>query len=423
MHAEPTLAGQLPPRWHKPLTTAARFCSLFVLLLFLPAIVYNYGLGTNPCWKSGGLKACDLSQHYAGGQFWKEGRVEDLYRNYQLGDWMTSWQKSIVSTEDKLKVERFNYVYSPLVAWFSSIFTGLPFGIWACFWLYLGFAVYAACYRLMALADPGGCYTTHMPVIWFAGFPSFYFALILGQNTMLTLVILLASGLMLNQNRSWLAGLIMSCAFYKPQLMVYTGFFMLLAGDWRFCAAIGLGSVSWLLLGIWQTGWAAHQLWFESLRHMSSGGQFQKLGLNQSWRGFLLSCSGGKTWGETPATLLSLLSLALPALWIRTGSKKINWQPAYTLYLALTAWLLACPYVGYYELLLGLPWWMVLLVRFRWNRIELGLLCLYWLTGALSILGLRMQCSLSAPFLLLWLLGSMAQMLRPPGFRTGKYSG
>ncbi|MDD5261904.1 MAG: glycosyltransferase family 87 protein [Methylacidiphilales bacterium] len=404
----PTATGTVTLQWRRPLSLLARFWALLAFVLFFGIVGANYWLGHGPTWKWGGLKAGDLSQHYAGGIFWKKGWVQPLYRDYKLGDWMNDWNKSVDPKQGKTKMERFNYVYSPLIAKIASWFTGYSYGTWVSFWFYSSFALYAFCGWLLYRSDPHPGYLAVLPLLWFAGFHSFYYTLIPGQNTVITLAILLAAGHLLNLRRDWAAGFVMSLTFYKPQLMPYIGFFMLLTGNWRFCMALALGGIFWIFgVGILATGWEANRLWFESLQDMAAGRQFQKPGLNQSWRGFLPGIIPVKNWAEALPLLFSLATVTLSPLWLRVGEKKIEWKPAYALYIAAVAWILASPYVGHYELLLGLPWWMTLLVRFQWRWSEILLLSLYWCVGVVALLGLRMQFSLSAPLLALWLFGSL----------------
>jgi len=404
-------ANLIPPRLRRMLTWGAQATALLSLLLFLTVLSSNLIGVKGGHWNGGGLMLTDLSQHYAAGMLWKEGEQRSLYRDYKLGEWLTVWKQHQAHAEgDTVGVNHFNYVYCPLVAWISSGLTRFSFGTWARVWLVLCCAAYGLSAWLLAHNDAADLYRRPLPLLWLAGFPGFFLTLIPGQNTVLTLALLLAAAALLNKRREVLAGLVLSCAFYKPQIMPCIALFMLLCGCWRFSSALAAGSLLWLLPGLVLCGWKSHFYWMQSLQDMAAGRQFVKPGLNQSWCGFLqdLAPGSGTPLPGALAAVLSLLTLLGAVFLVRKKCRQPHWQPAWTLYVAFTVWLLASPYVGHYELLLGLPWWMVLLVRFDWDLRHGLLLAAFWIAGLFSIAGLCLHVSGTAPMLALWLGGSLA---------------
>ncbi|MFQ3670350.1 MAG: glycosyltransferase family 87 protein [Verrucomicrobiia bacterium] len=356
-------------------------------------------------WTSGSPMSGDLIQHYAAGVFLDQERHSDLYRGFHLGDWITDYTAQL-HPESTYTIVRFNYVYSPLCAGIARAFTSIPFPLLTWAWLAGCFAAYLAAAACLAQAQVFAPRFRFIDLLWLIGFPSFFLTLIPMQNTVLTLAIAAASGWLLHLQRPFLAGLVFACAAYKPQLLPPVAAFLLLCGQWRFAVGVGLGGSAWLLLGILWLGWPLHALWLESLSNMADGVQFQREGLNQSWRGFFLSlpatqASADGLWLITSG-LLTAATWWLACRWLRRGG-----PPADLLWIALTWWLAISPYVGHYELLLGIPWWFRML-RNRPSWPNRALVTLFWLTSALSISGLiGHQLNLSAPLLTTWLLGSL----------------
>ncbi|MEM9399575.1 MAG: glycosyltransferase 87 family protein [Verrucomicrobiota bacterium] len=400
------------------------FVKVFIftfLLIFFVYVPINFWLGDDLFWANQGAKGGDLLQHYASGVMWEDGKSHDLYRDFKLGDWINQWQRDLwgeqtFGQEERLK--NFNYVYCPLTAAMASWLLVFDFGTWMSWAFNLGLIYYimACLFMIKSLKHLPKTPEPLLMVLLLLSFPSIYYALIPLQNTQLTLLLLVLAGISLNRNSPFIAGIIFSCAFYKPQLMPYFCAFSAIALPWRFAAGLISGNVLWLLLGIIICGWESHQLWWASLKDMTSGVQFQRDGLNQSWRGFILS-----HFSETNRFILDIIShtislvlLTLVALVIRLKKSKIAWRPAYTLYICASIWLLASPYVGHYGILLGLPWWFVVLrqneldANNKYNKwVRYGLAGLFWLISLLSITGQVSGTNLTAPFLTCWVLLSL----------------
>lgn len=382
--------------------------ALIPLAIFNWFVTFNFWLGEDHQWHSGHAMSGDMIQHYAAGDFWKRGEIESLYRGFHVGDWIMDWNaRELKPRSEEAPMTNFNYVYAPLLAAISSWFLSVSFWNWLTIWFHLCMVWYAASYILIKydLRSPFRLF----PFLYFFSFPSFYYAQIPFQNTALTLLLLISSSLIINRGCPFWAGLLFSCAFYKPQFMPYFCFFALLTGQWRFLIGLVTGNILWLLLGILLCGWESHILWFESLRNMASGEQFQRDGLNQSWSGLFRSFSPQPP--ELPLTLcshaISLGLLSAAAFIVRWANFRFPWKPGYMLYLAATCWLFASPYTPHYSLLLGLPWWMLFMHAKGTKGWSLPLLTLFWLSSLICISGMIIGKSFNAPFLTLWLFGSL----------------
>jgi hypothetical protein len=376
-----------------------RSIALLSLVFFLTTFTLFFFEGSRDEWNQGAKQCGDLFQHYAAGVFWSEGRVEALYRDFQLGDWINEYRERSIPDSEPPTLQDFNYVYSPLIARVSSAGTGWPFSTWIIASLIFNVLAYLLSYHFLRLTlRLGGSGQGDLPLLFFLGFSSFYYAVIPGQNTVLSLLILSSSGWLLTQKRPLLAGLVASCLCYKPQFIPFIGLTTLLCGQWRFALSTGVGCLAWTGIGVLICGAGSYQLWLESLSNMGSGVQFQRDGLNQSWRGLLLSLVGEESpWIRFTSLLLPMAGCGLISLawWRRLGLMKRR-HPALPLLAAMTVFLLTSPYVGHYDLLLGLPLWLYALDRHPLKPFHIVILALFWLSALFCVSGMFSGISLSA---------------------------
>lgn len=400
--------------------------AVFSLMFFATYVGWEWFGGNSSEWASAGDKSGDLMQHYGAAQLWKEGKITQLYRGFYLGDWINQWSREH-GHERAVKIEHFNYVYGPLVAAASSIFAEVSWTAWIQLWAAWILVCFGTVLVLFWKTEPSFRRLGLPAVLLFLGFPSFYYCFIPMQNGTMTLLILVSAGLLLLKNLPLAAGLVLSCAFYKPQLMPYLGFFALASRQWRFAIGIGAGSLLWFGFGVLVCGWEANRLWLESLRDMTSGLQFQRNTMNISLRGFLLTALPG---GARPVTDLASPLVALAVLggtgWkVHRLSRTIDWwRPQHSLYAGLIAWTLAIPYCGHYEILLGLPWWLVYLSQPNPARPKMraALSVFYWLISLTSISGTDLPVSITSLFTLAWLIGSLWTVFPSSGEKSGQKS-
>lgn len=377
------------PRW---IDWTLRVALLAAGTLMAVVVLGNLWFGQGATWAWGGIKCGDLVQHYGAGLMWNGGRGADLYQDFQLGAFLNQWRAAMDPSSTGESLRNFNYVYAPLVAWISAACTRWDYSVWIQAWLALSLAAYAGAFVLLRLWAPRAFTCDFFTLALFAGFPSFYFALVPGQNTPLTLAIAAGSLLLLARERPAWAGLVFSCAFYKPQIMPAVLLVMAVAGFPRFCAGLVLGNLAWLGLGWALCGTEVHLGWLQSLLGMTDGTQFQKSGMNQSWAGLLafLPHAG------------PVIGLAVPAL-VGGHLRRTGQEAAPALACALATGLASSPYVGYYEVLLGLPWaWWT----FR-NGGGRGSIVLFYACAWIAVGGLFWQTGIAAPFLTAWLVATL----------------
>lgn len=400
------------------LSSRISLIKLVALVLSLASIIiFTIGLiaNSNPedpyLSQTGQLKSSDLLQHYGAGRFYSQSHTNKLYREAALGKWIHTIKKDPTLSPSQIS---FNYVYPPLVAWTASWLSGLAYNQFIMTWLVLNlFLYFLSIQNLTKLSDfkTNPFFTT----ILMLGLPSFFFTLILGQNAILTFFILIIATNLLKSSKPFIAGLVVSCLFYKPQFFPIIGCFMLFSGHYRFCGGLILGSMGWFILGLLLCGWTLYLDWFHVIQTMLSGTHPQVTTLNQSFKEFLLEIFNlhESSLFSPFFSFVSLLLTASLALFIRFSSFKTKmWHPYYDLLASLGLWTILSPYVMHYDLLVGAGWTFLFLVHY-YKTISGALLGgLFWVISLLAINIGNFQPSPCAPLLILWFAGTLYLLLR-----------
>jgi len=393
------------------LLRGTRFLALLTALFFVTAFCLFFSQGTASRWDSGEFKCLDLYQHYAAGKVVRTDSPEQIYQDFFLGDWINQSMQSDEVGPLSLHIERFNYVYPPLVAFGAASLTNLDYPAWIYTWLLINVLAYAiAGYLLLGTLPPNWKNQGDIFLFSFAGFPCFYYAITSGQNTVLSLLIATASGFFLKQKRPLLAGLLFTCAFYKPQFMPFVFLGAFLCFQWRFLIGFLAGSTFWAIISLLVCGWNLHLLWLESLVGMGGGTQFEKPDLNQSWRGLLLQIIPEYSFEITILTVLLAIGFFLLLAWSWHRRKGILAQrdPDRVLYASLVGMLAVSPYVGYYDLLLGVPLWLSAIAQPRLPFFQLVAQSLFWIGCLLAGLSMTIGIPLATVPVTVWIVTTLA---------------
>lgn len=364
-----------------------------------------------PAKSHGPAKGGDLIQHYAAGNLWRDGQKMDLYTDYRLGKWINGWYEGH-GILDAGSHDRLNYVYSPLVSQIAAWGAGLPFTVWMP--VYLGTSILSylvGVWLLVRFLIPSRLLSDEGMLVAFA-FPSFYFTLTPFQTSTITLLIFVAAGCLLKEGRSFLGGLLVSCAFYKPQLMPWLAAFLLLAGNVRAGVGIIIGSALWLGATILFCGWSETMVWLSILRGMAHGEQFVLKGLNQTWTGCLGEWfTASPSWAGKFGFILGVAIFFWLAWKIRTRWERRDGP--WPLFLGCAAWTVCSTYVGYYEILLTLPCCLGVLCADKLEGRRILLTLLLWIFSLFSISGVATSSStghslnLTAPLITFYLIGAV----------------
>ncbi len=388
---------------------------LTAVLLF-GCLLANFYLHLPTQWQPGTNLGGDLKQFYAAGQMLKREDYHVLYRDYHFGRELYRWFDRKAFDRDE-KLERFNFRYSPLYAWISEKMLPLPYILWVKGWFWFSIACTVAASLLLLNGLPRLGKMTASCWLLLLSFAPLTYTLGLEQNACLTFLILCASCYLLRNNQALAAGLVFSCAFYKPQFALCGLLLMLLTGHKRFCAGLILGSALWTALSLFLCGWHAHVDWLHSLWEILRGRQSDEMTTNIAWKGFALTALPGG-W-QNAGMLLSYLFALAALVWFVWRLNKLqslkSWSADLTLALAVVYWLIFTPHVKSYELVLGLVWCIYFLRLPLPRRAVLFWTAFFWSCGLLALTARCWQVSLVAAPLTLWLVLTVERCMQTLG--------
>jgi hypothetical protein len=210
-------------RWS--LVAALTFAAVFAANLSPSGVV-----GLN-----GHLKGEDFVHFYVLGHLALEGQRALLYDTAG----QAAYLKTVVPGAD---LTYFIPVYGPQVALAFAPLAALPYLQSLALWLATILVAYVLCcsavYRMLPGLQP---YRTEVMLLAAAS-PSLFQLVIHGQNSVIALASYTAGWLYLRSGQRFLAGVILGCLFYKPQLAVALCAVLLFTGRWRVLAGMALSA-------------------------------------------------------------------------------------------------------------------------------------------------------------------------------------
>lgn len=262
------------------------------------------------------------------------------------------------------------YVYPPLIAWTSRAFADWAPMTAAWAWMAASLVFYGA--ALAVLVRGWNLGSTAGAALLFFTHPAFVHILRGGQNSCLSLLIIVLSVWCWKTRRPVIAGCVAACLFYKPQLAAMMGLVFLLCGSWRAAFATGAASAGWLLLGLLLCGIDRHLEWLDAVR------QVYRLPLTVAWQGAaqaLERITDSSAWRILPLLAAAALGTIAWRAFRRPNlpEESVHLRP----FLVLPACALSLPYFVNYELVFFLPmmvWFQHLVFQTqKWGLLVLAL--------------------------------------------------
>jgi alpha-1,2-mannosyltransferase len=129
------------------------------------------------------------------------------------------------------------FITPPFLAWLFVPFSMVGYTASLVLWSLLGLLLLWSSLRLLRVVSPARTF------VWSLTFFPFFAAISFGQNALLSLFIFAAAYRLWHDGRLFPAGLVLSLALYKPQLIVGVAFLWLLdyPTSWRALLGLGLG--------------------------------------------------------------------------------------------------------------------------------------------------------------------------------------
>lgn len=395
------------------------FFGLGLILIFSVLMIQGLKNTWKEKWQTGTDWGGDLKQHYAAGITLKKQDYSILYRGFHFGPILAE----TFHKEDAAPIAKFNYRYCPLVAWFSEKMTFFSYNFWLDAWLAASILFYVAAFFLLKKICAEISFSNSLTTLYFFAFPPFLYNLSIFQNSALTFLIFAGIAVFLRKEKDFLGGLLLSCAFYKPQFAPYIGTFMLLARRWKFISGLIAGGMFWFLLSVLLCGWQAHVDYLGSIMETLRGIQDDEMGTNIPWKGFILTVFP-ENWqpsAQVAMWIVSLLFLIVLPLILRRYEKENSWPADYVFWMSVLFWMIFSPHVKSYEMILGMGWWLIFTSLVKENPKWFSLSILFWLIGALAVAARFIGASLAAPMLTLWFAVSIWFLIRSfPETRRGQ---
>jgi len=380
-----------PAKWVIPALSAV--CFFIALILFISE--WDNG----PRWKNNMEKGNDLLQHYAAGQLVRAGKMSDLWHDSRLLLQILSHPVGHAEIPPPAHPPyTFNYVYPPLVAVIFSWLGRLPYAALYVVWILTGLAGSGLALYLLHRGKIG---LSELLVL--GGYPAFAFSILMGQNTLISFLVIAGAGFFLDKKRPFLAGLILSGMFYKPPILGVLGILFLFAGWYFIAAGLFAGMLAWQVLTILICGIDSLLGWLGVMLQMLSGTHSQNHSLGITWTEFFWSmkidfplfryfvCGAGML-------ILICYAFRLRRAGIKAGGKEF--------FLLVMVTLPLLPYAQVHELMLAFPAFTLAEKEMRTagtGRLpELTALLLWWVSGLLALnLILNTHQALMAPVLTL----------------------
>ncbi|HET9304623.1 MAG TPA: glycosyltransferase family 87 protein [Candidatus Sulfotelmatobacter sp.] len=224
--------------------------------------IYVWVLAT-PGWRdrNGNLKGTDFLHFYTLGTLAVEHRGSDLYD--------TNVQAALAASRvpDAAGI-RYLPLYPPQVSIFFAPLAYLSYG-WAVavWWMFSGLVYGICCYGVWRacpqLRDHG--WTVALLA---AAFPAFFHLIAWGQTSALALAVFTLAFFLLRERREFLAGLVVGCLIFKPQLGLAVAVVFVAVGAWKIVAGAIFSAFAQLSAGVLYYGMEPLRVWLRMLSNV-----------------------------------------------------------------------------------------------------------------------------------------------------------
>jgi alpha-1,2-mannosyltransferase len=208
--------------------------------------------------RSGNLKGTDFLHFYTLGTLAAAHRRADLYdMNAQ----------AVVAAERVPQAAGLRYLplYPPQVSILFAPLAHLPYAGALALWWALSAAIYATCvftvWRTCVHLRGDGVAVLLLAV----GFPAFFHLIAWGQTSALALACFSGAFLLLRTKREFLAGVVLGCLIFKPQLGLAAALVFVAIGTWRLIAGAILSGCAQLAIGILYYGFVPFRQWLVTM--------------------------------------------------------------------------------------------------------------------------------------------------------------
>jgi glycosyl transferase family 87 len=359
--------------------------------------------------RNGNLKGTDFLHFYTLGSLALAHRGGDLY---DLNE-----QTSLVAQRvPEAAGIRYLPLYPPQVSLLFAPLAYLSYGWALAVWWFSSATIYSACCYFIWRACPQLRKHGGTVAVLATAFPAFFHLIAWGQTSAIALACFTAMFFLLRKGRDFLAGLVLGCLFFKPQLGLAAAILFLAIGSWKIVAGAVLSGALQLGAGVLYYGMQPLRTWLRVLWNAPNSlallepRPYQTHCLRTFWT--MLVPWPGLSLALYLVSAALILGLTI-ATWRRTDSPLALRYP-----LLLLATALVAPHLTVYDLVILAPGILLLadwLIAHSSSRsTERGGTLLY-LVYVLPLLGLatrwtHVQLSVVAMFALAWTVWRLSQV-------------
>lgn len=213
--------------------------------------------------RSGHLKGTDFLHFYTLGMLALEHRGADLY---------DMKAQAVLATQRVPEAAGIRYLplYPPHVSLIFAPLALLPYGAALALWWGYSALVYGICCLSVWRACPHLLeYRTVVPILA-AAFPAFFHLVAWGQTSALALACFTVVYFLSRDGKNFLAGLVLGCLVFKPQLGLAAAIVFISIGAWKVVAGAVLSSAVQLSAGVIYYGEKPLLRWIAMLRDVRS---------------------------------------------------------------------------------------------------------------------------------------------------------
>lgn len=393
-------ASRSPSIWAKQNERPWSIFAILAAIVFISA-AFSYIKG------NGFSKGSDLTQHYVAGTLWNENKSSALYEDFELSRRLIEWNNASSDVRPKEGQDSLflNYIYSPLIARIAAAF--VPFGFSTWIRVFLSMSIACSIFSWVLLAKTGTGINTKSYKDWalLVSFPGLWLPLFVHQNSSITFFFVSLAAFLESRNLGFWAGAALAAVFYKPHFVIFMALILLWAGRLRTLIGLALTSLSLLAAQLMIFGWDLNLGWIKSMYLSLTRRQFERVALNHSWRGWLLSIPGSaSTYFSLVTLMVSIAICILAGLWLQKVIKNKLLKSQHALLVAAAIWPLASPYTPWYEFLMFLGLYALVCRSLPETRINIGLCFMGWVVSLLTFLGPLNYPWLTAPLVTLWII-------------------
>ena len=300
--------------------------------------------------RNGNLKGTDFLHFYTLGSLAAAHRGADLYD-------MNVQAKLAAQRVPQAAGIRFLPLYPPQVSIFLAPLAHFSYAWGLTLWWIGSVAAYGICCYSVWRTCPNLRQHKRTVVILAIAFPAFFHLIAWGQTSGAALVAFTLMLLLLRHRREFLAGLVLGCLIFKPQLGMAAAIVFLAVGAWKMVLGAALSAAAELSIGIFYYGINPFKQWVGMLWHVRAvlpllePKPYQTYSLRTFWS-MLLPWHGLSLFLYISCAALVLV--ATIACWKRSASLPLKYSAL------LFATVLAAPHLTVYDLVILAPAFLLL---------------------------------------------------------------